>query len=92
VLTARFPGGTGLGDPEATGQALSVTGAEVSAVSRRPDGRMEVRVVNTTDDPTVVTIDQRTGEHTDLLGRSTGERFATSTTLRPHEIATLALD
>jgi hypothetical protein len=92
VLVARFPGSSGLGDPEASGQALAVTGAEVSALCRRPDGRTEVRVVNTTDAPTTVAIEGRTGELTDLAGRPTGERFDTRTTLRPHQIATIALD
>ena len=92
ILTARMPGGDGVGAPEASGQALSVTGAEVSALTRDAEGRLVLRVVNTTSEPTVLQVPGRTGERTDLAGRSTGERFDAELALRPHEIATLALD
>ena len=92
VLTARFPGGDGLGDPAASGQALRVSGAEVSSLARRPDGRLELRVVNTGDEPATVDLGGASGERTDLLGRPTGEPVAGSVQLRAHEIATLALD
>jgi len=92
ILTGRFPGGDGLGDPAATGQALGVTGAEVSALTRRPDGRLELRVVNTTDAPATVELGGRTGERTDLAGEPTGERVDGAVELRPREIATVALD
>jgi alpha-mannosidase len=92
LLTARFPGRDGLGDPAASAAALQVDGAEVSALTRRADGRMELRVVNTSGAPTTVTVAGRTGERTDLAGRPTGEAFDGSATLRPHEIATFALD
>ncbi|MEZ5140630.1 MAG: hypothetical protein R2711_18190 [Acidimicrobiales bacterium] len=92
ILTGRFPGGDGRGDPEASGRALQVTGAEVSALTRRPDGRLELRLVNTTDAPAAVGLGGRTGERTDLAGEPTGERVVGSLELRPREIATLALD
>lgn len=92
ILTARFPGGEGLGDPDASGQALDVRGAEVTAVTTRPDGRVEVRVVNTADEPATLTIADRTGERTDLRGEPTGDRFDGTLALRPREIATVALD
>jgi alpha-mannosidase len=92
ILTGRYPGGDGLGDPSAWGQALSVRGAEVTALGRRHDGRTELRVVNPTDAPATVDLDGRTGERTDLAGTPTGERVDGSLALRPHEIATIALD
>lgn len=92
ILTARFPGGTGLGDPAARGQALAVAGAEVTALDRRADGRIELRVVNPGDDVATLTVEGRRGERTDLAGRPTGEAFDGRLELRPHEIATLALD
>jgi alpha-mannosidase len=92
ILVARFPGGSGLGDPEASGQALAVGGAEVTALCRRPDGRTEIRVVNAADEPAELRIDGRSGDVTDLLGRVTGERFDGRLPLRPHQIATIALD
>ena len=92
LLTARFPGRDGLGDGTATGQALTVTGAEVTALTRRADGRMELRAVNTSDEPATLTVADRTGELTDLAGQPTGERFEGALELRPHQIATIALD
>lgn len=92
LLTARFPGGDGAGDPEVAGQALRVVGAEVSALTRRPDGRLEVRLVNTSGEPVEADLGGRTGERTDLLGRPLGERVDDRLALRPWEIATLALD
>ncbi|MCB0971140.1 MAG: hypothetical protein KDA97_06435, partial [Acidimicrobiales bacterium] len=92
LLTARFPGGDGLGDPDESGQALDVRGAEVSALTTRADGRIEVRVVNTADAPAMLTIAGRTGDRTDLRGEPTGERFDGTLELRAREIATVALD
>jgi hypothetical protein len=92
LLTARFPGKDGLGDPAASGAALRVDGAEVSALTRRTDGRIELRVVNTTDEPTTVTVAGRTGELTDLNGTPTGEAFSGTHELRAHQIQTIALD
>lgn len=92
MLTGRFPGGDGLGDPHASGQQLEVSGAEVSALTRRPDGRLELRAFNPTGEPASLRVPGRTGERTDLAGRPTGERFTAELSLRPHEIATVALD
>lgn len=92
LLTARFPGKDGVGDPNAWGQALAVDGAEVTALTRRADGRVELRLVNPLPTEATATITGRTGERTDLTGRATGERFHEDLDLRPHEIVTLALD
>jgi hypothetical protein len=72
------------------GSALSVIGAEVSAVRRTPDGRVEVRVVNASGEPAVCELAGRRGWVVDLRGRPLApweERVA----LRPWEIATLVL-
>jgi alpha-mannosidase len=92
LLTARFPGKDGIGDPGASATALQVDGAEVSALTRRDDGRVELRVVNTTDEPATVTVAGRTGQLTDLNGAETGEPFTGELELRPHQIQTIALD
>ena len=91
LLTARFPGRQGLGDVTASGAALTVEGAELSALTRRDDGRVEVRVVNTTGEPAQLRIADRSGELTDLNGTPTGEAFTGELTLRPHQIVTIAL-
>lgn len=91
LLTARMPG-AGWGDPAATHQVLAVTGAEVSALTRRPDGRRELRVFNPTDQPSVLVVAGLQGELTDLRGTPTGERFDGTTPLGPHQILTVALD
>jgi hypothetical protein len=73
----------------AAGQALSLTGAEVSAVIREGEA-LHVRVFNPTPDPTSVTIAGRQGWLLDLRGRPLRpfeERFE----LRPWEIATASL-
>jgi mannosylglycerate hydrolase len=59
------PGG---GDRPATGSALDIGGAEVSAV-RRVAGQLEVRVFNPTPGPTTVTLGERSGWLIDLGGR-----------------------
>ncbi|MGN6695233.1 MAG: hypothetical protein ACTHN0_13745, partial [Aquihabitans sp.] len=93
LLSARYPGqGAGLGDPAASASALQVDGAEVTALTRRPDGRVELRVVNTTDQPTTVTVSGRTGQLTDLMGNETGEAFTGTLELGPAKIQTIALD
>jgi len=80
------PGGLG---PRATGTALSVHGAEVSAVVR--EGRtLVVRVFNPRPDPATATVEGRTGWRVDLRGRPL-EPFEGSVELAPWEIATLAL-
>jgi alpha-mannosidase len=92
MLAGRFPGADGLGDPSAMDQRLLVEGAEVSALTRRDDGRLELRVVNPTDEPATLRVPERTGERTDLAGTPTGEPFVGELELRPWEIATIALD
>ena len=72
------------------GTPLTVTGAEVSAVTRA-DGRVSVRVFNPSDAPTQVTIEGRHGWLVDLRGR-TLEPFEGRFELRPHGIATAVLD
>ncbi len=73
-----------------SGSALSVEGAEVSAVRRSGDA-LEVRVFNPTDRETTVTLAGHSGWLVDLRGRPL-EPFAESFPLRPHGIATLVLD
>jgi len=90
ILTARLPGGSGLGDPSASGQALR-TDAEVSSLTRRPDGRAQLRAYAGAEASTL-RVAGRTGEVTDLAGTPTGERFDGQLALRPHQIATVALD
>jgi len=92
VQVARFPGRGGLGDPTAGEQGLRVEGAEVTALRRTADGRLELRVVNPTDQPTTVTVNGRTGQVVDLRGEPTGEAFDGSLALGPWKIATLHLD
>ncbi len=73
----------------AAGSALTVEGAEVSAVVREGGGLI-VRVFNPGDAPTTVTIDGRRGWLVDLRGRPL-EPFEGSFELRPWGIATAAL-
>ena len=86
LLVTKTKGG---GDRPASGQALDVRGAEVSAVLREPGG-LTVRVFNPTDDETVVEIPGRRGWLIDLRGRAL-EPFEGSFPLRPHGIATAQL-
>ena len=85
-------GGARRSEP-ASGQALAVEGAEVSAVLRE-DGRLVVRTCNASPEPSQVrvTVDGKPahGELVDLRGR-TLESFAGTLELRPWEIATLRL-
>ncbi len=71
------------------GQALSVEGAEVSAVVREA-GALHVRVFNPSADPATVTIDGCHGWLVDLRGRPQ-RPFEESFTLGPWELATAAL-
>jgi alpha-mannosidase len=80
----------GGGPRAASGQTLSVTGAEVSSL-RRVAGRLELRVFNPTDESTTVTIDGRNGWLVDLRGRPV-EPFASSFELGSQRIATVVLD
>jgi hypothetical protein len=76
-------------DLPARGAALTVIGAEVSAV-RREGGGLRVRVVNPTAEPTTVTVPGHRGWLVDLRGRPL-DAFESSFELRPWGIATLAL-
>ena len=78
--------GEGTGDAAATGSALTIDGAQVSAV-RRVAGALEVRLFNPTDTPTTATIAHRSGWLVDLRGRGI-ERFDESISLGPHAIVT----
>ncbi len=79
----------GTGTRPASGSALDVTGAEVSAVRRVGDD-LEVRVFNPTDRATTVAVAGRRGRLVDLRGRP-GDAFEESFTLRPWGIATARL-
>ncbi len=72
----------------ATGQALSITGVEVSAVTRRGAGApLTVRVFNPTPEATVARIEGHRGWLVDLRGRPVAP-FEQSFTLDPWRIAT----
>jgi hypothetical protein len=79
----------GGGSAPTDGEALRVTGAEVSAVVRA-GGALQVRVFNPTADEATVHIDGRQGWLVDLRGRPL-EPFEGSFSLRPWGIATAAL-
>jgi alpha-mannosidase len=80
----------GGGDRPRRGSALSVTGAEVSAVQRTA-GRLEVRVFNPSSATTTVTVDERAGWLVDLRGRPV-QPFESSFELAPWRIATIVLN
>jgi alpha-mannosidase len=86
------PGGGAPGAPlrPDEGQALSVIGAEVSALRRAPGG-LELRVFNPSDEPTSVVVEGRRGWLVDLRGRPL-EPFEGSFDLAPWRIATARLD
>jgi hypothetical protein len=71
------------------GQALSVTGAEVSAVTRVPGG-IEVRVWNPSDEDGTVTITDGVGWVVDLRGRPL-HPFEGQAALKPWEILTVRM-
>jgi hypothetical protein len=82
--------GGGAGAPGApTGQALALSGAEVSALTREA-GVVHVRVFNPSREPTTVTIEGRAGWLLDLRGRPI-QAFESSFELSPWQIATAAL-
>ncbi len=84
--------GSGAGSRPATGSALSVTGAQVSAVRRRmPGNRLEVRVFNPSDEKATVDLGGRAGWLVDLRDRPL-EPVTGSFPLRPWGIATVHLD
>jgi hypothetical protein len=81
---------TGAGTAADHGQALAVTGAEVSAVLRDA-GTLVVRVFNPTDSSTTVRIAGRRGWLLDLRGRPMAP-FDEHFELGPWRIATAHLD
>jgi mannosylglycerate hydrolase len=85
LLVARAGGG----EQPATGQALSVSGAEVSAVVREA-GALHVRVFNPSAHPTTVAIDGRRGWLLDLRGRPQ-RPFEGTFELGPWQLTTAAL-
>lgn len=89
-LPLRVVQGTGGGDRPATGSALTVEGAEVSAVQRHGE-RLSVRVFNPTDDVAAVSFGERSGWLVDLRGRAL-EHVDGGFDLRPWGLATIVLD
>ena len=85
-------GGTGLAaaDRPASGSALEVSGAEVSAVRRTPAGGLEVRLFNPTGEAATAELPGRRGWITDLRGRPIGP-FEERLPLRPWEVATVVV-
>ncbi|MGO8871679.1 MAG: alpha-mannosidase [Acidimicrobiales bacterium] len=86
VASSSFGGG----DRPDRGSALTVEGAEVSAV-RREAGQLEVRVFNPTEQGTTVEIPGRSGWLVDLRGRTLAP-FEGAFALRAQGIATARLD
>ena len=84
-VVATLGGGT----RSASGCALSVEGAQVSAL-QRVGGELELRVFNPTDEVTTVTLPGRSGWLVDLRGYPTTP-FEGSFELRPFGIATARL-
>jgi mannosylglycerate hydrolase len=93
-LVAARPRGastaTGASGPIA-GTGLTVTGAQVSSLTRTAGNRLELRVFNPTVEDTVVDVSGRTGWMVDLRGRAT-EPFDGSFALRAGGIQTVVLD
>jgi hypothetical protein len=89
VLVPILAHRAGRGSGPAEGRALSVSGAEVSAVVR-DGGALHVRVFNPTDEPATVAIEGRHGWVVDLRGRPL-RAFEGSFELEPWAIATAAL-
>lgn len=85
-------GGAGLAtaDRAAEGAALTVEGAEVSALRRTAGGQLEVRVFNPTATATTCHLPGRRGWLVDLRGRTLGP-WETTVALEPWAIATLVL-
>ena len=80
----------GIGEGE-RGQALAISGAEVSALRRAPGGGLELRVFNPSAETSTVTTRGRSGWLVDLRGRPV-ERFDGGFDLGPWRIATAMLD
>jgi mannosylglycerate hydrolase len=72
------------------GSALTVRGAEVSAVRRNAAGQLEVRVFNPTSAPATCELPGRQGWTVDLRGRPL-DAWEGQVPLRPWQIATLTL-
>ena len=87
LRVTRGGGSSATGAP--TGQALSVTGAEVSAVVREA-GALHVRVFNPRAEATTVAIEGRRGWLLDLRGRPL-HAFEGAFELAPWQIATASL-
>ena len=91
VRGGGWPGATG----PATGSALTVDGAEVSALLRDDHGALTLRVVNLSPEASVVTVvrdgNPVAGNVVDLTGAAHGP-FDGRAELRPWEILTLRLD
>jgi mannosylglycerate hydrolase len=87
LQVTRGGGGSAPGAP--TGQALSISGAEVSAIVREA-GQLVVRLFNPSASPAIVRIDGRSGWRLDLRGRPL-RPFEGSLDLGPWEIATVNL-
>jgi len=87
LIVTPAPGG---GERASTGSALSITGAQVSALRRAPGG-FEARVFNPTDQPTTVRVEGRRGWLVDLRGRPL-EPFDGAFALAPWRIATARID
>jgi hypothetical protein len=80
----------GLGTAPAEGAALSVEGAEVTAVLRHA-GALEVRLCNPRPGPAEVAVSGRSGWLVDLRGRAI-EPFDGRLRLGPWQIVTVRLD
>jgi hypothetical protein len=89
VLVPLLVTRAGSGSGAAEGQALAVSGAEVSAVVRE-GGALHVRVFNPTDEPTHVTLEGRHGWLVDLRGRPVTP-FEGGFDLEPWSIATASV-
>ncbi len=91
VRGGGWPGASG----PATGAALTVDGAEVSALLRDDTGALTLRVVNLSPEPSVVSVARdehpMAGSVVDLAGTE-HEAFSGHAELRPWEILTLRLD
>ena len=80
----------GAGGAAPAGQALDVSGAEVSSVRRGESGRLEVRVFNPADATTLVGLGGRRGWLIDLRGRPVAPVDG-AFDLGPWQLATIAL-
>jgi hypothetical protein len=84
------PGGGAGGTAARSGAALTVSGAEVSAVRRAPGGQLEIRLFNPTVEPAAAVVAGRRGWVVDLRGRPVAP-FEERVDLGAWQIATLHL-